>query len=92
MIETFKDDTPFLNQIFHRCFLHNMSLTFFRLSNLIEILTRLSIQKPSDRDFWLRCEDYIMRNKKNYSVQEVTKIVTVFSVVNASQLFWSEIE
>ncbi len=61
-----------------------MSLTFFKLSNLLEVLTKLSAYKPNERDFWLRSEDYILRSKKSYSVEEIAKIVSVFSVVNAS--------
>jgi hypothetical protein len=69
-----------------------MSLTFFKLSSLLEVLTKLSVYKPNERDFWLRCEDYILRSKKNYGAEDIARIVSVFSVVNASQLFWSEIE
>lgn len=52
-----------VNSLYFTCFLKNMSLSFFKIEQLMKILSALSVLRPKERDFWLRAEDYVLRVK-----------------------------
>lgn len=74
------------------CMLKSMSLFFFKCRHLLLVLKSLTEVRPNERDFWLRTEDYILRVKNQYSVSEISQIVSIYSKVKPSQLFWIEVE
>ena len=55
------NDKAFLEIVYYQCFKVNMSLTFFRLKNVLEFLNHLPELGIADADFWLKSEDYIIR-------------------------------
>ena len=61
-------DAEFVRAIYLHCFQANISLTFFRLKNVLFWLGALVQHGIGDRDFWLKTEDYILRSRKQYRI------------------------
>ena len=81
-----------INTIYFTCLLKNTSLFFFRSRHLLRVLTCLTELRPGERDFWIKTEDYVLRVKTQYSIEEICQIIKIYSRVNPSHLFWMEIE
>jgi hypothetical protein len=70
-----------------------MSLAFFKVTPLVPVLRRIAEIKQSDRDFWLRSEDFVLRMKNQLTLSDICELLEhVYSKVNASHLFWMELE
>jgi hypothetical protein len=55
----------FMASLYFSCLIRHTSLFFFKSRHLHEVLNRLSLTKGfvTERDFWLKTEDYILRVK-----------------------------
>ena len=69
-----------------------MSLFFFRSRHLFKVLSALADFRPGERDFWIKTEDYVLRVKTQYSIEDVCQLIKIYSKLNPSHLFWQEIE
>ena len=81
-----------INTIYFTCLLKNTSLYFFRSRHLFRVLESLADLRPGERDFWIKSEDYVLRVKTQYSIEDICRIIKIYSKVNPSHLFWMEIE
>lgn len=74
--------------------LQHTSLFFFRSQHLEKVLDTFS-RHPKfqrERDFWLKSEDMILRQREQYDSHKLCRLASIYSRVNPSQLFWVEIE
>jgi hypothetical protein len=88
--------------VYYHFMLPNLSLFFYKSSDSVYLLEFFShkISKGdkeftslTDKDFWVRTEDLLMRVKQKYNVQDMARIAHVFSKINmGTNLFWQEIE
>lgn len=95
---TIMDNTSLSNQflasLYFTCLVRHTSLFFFKSKHLHTVLHRLATSTGfvNERDFWLKTEDYVLRVKNQYTVNDIATIIQIYSKVNPSQLFWQEIE
>ena len=60
--------------------LENLSLFFYRCLDPIYVLERFK-GLSSERDFWIKVEDLLMRAKGDYSIEQLSRITKLYSEI-----------
>ena len=83
-----------MNALYYGQMLPHTSLFFFRCSQLERVLDAMARHPKygKERDFWIKSEDMIIRQRDQFDVNKLCRIAHIYSKVNPSQLFWVEIE
>mmetsp|Transcript_30889 Transcript_30889/g.41013 ORF Transcript_30889/g.41013 Transcript_30889/m.41013 type:complete len:148 (-) Transcript_30889:114-557(-) len=84
----------YLHALYFRVILPYPSLFFFRSRHLFATL-RLLASDPTlrqEKGFWQKSEDLILRSKSQLSTEQIAQVVSIYRLVQVSQVFWSEME
>jgi hypothetical protein len=72
--------------------LENLSLFFYKCEDPIYILEKCA-HLSQENDFWISVEDLLMRSKKDYSIEQLSRICLMYAKISqGSNVFWQEIE
>ena len=84
----------YLNALYFRVIIPYPSLFFFRSRHLLDTLNLLATDPmlSKEKAFWQKSEDLILRSKNQLSVEQVARVVSIYSKVDISQVFWSDME
>ena len=90
-----------MRMIYFHVMLENLSMFFYKSDDSIYMLEALLSQlnqassqlQAIDKDFWIRSEDLLMRQKKDFDIGQLSRIAKVYSSISqGSNVFWQELE
>ena len=82
-----------MRMIYFSVMLENLSIFYYKCIDPFYILESYisshDTNQPIDKDFWIKSEDLLMRQKSNFTISQLSRLAIIYSGINqGSNVFW----